>query len=84
MVRPRRIGIRTPEQLWSLTEARLLAYRRKALQLINSPDEADYGDEWLRPGDQRHIYYKSDPRWEVLYRDILEALARVQSSYDSK
>lgn len=76
---PRRLTIRSSQQLRLLTEMRLLAYRKKALSLENSPEASDYTQEQIRSFDQTSIWFKSDPRWSLQYERILEALANAQS-----
>jgi hypothetical protein len=80
---PRRLRILSEEQLGHLTEARLLAYRKKALSLQNCPEELYYTSEELQGLDKAFIWFKSDPRWQSAYDLILEALARVQSNNSS-
>ncbi len=75
---PRRIRPLTAEQLSHLTEARLLAFRKKALSLENSQEDSDYANEVDRL-NPTFIYFKSDPRWQAAYDLILQALARVQA-----
>jgi hypothetical protein len=70
----------TDEQLPRLSEARLLAYRKKALSLLNCPEDADYSSAEIQALDADYIWFKSDPRWELAYQRILAALARQQSS----
>jgi hypothetical protein len=79
MTPKRRLRVLTDEQLLHLSEARLLAYRKKALSLLNSPADADYTAAEIQALDANHIWFKSDPRWEVAYQRILAALARRQS-----
>jgi hypothetical protein len=67
------------EQLRHLTEARLLAYRKKSLSLENCPEDSDYSPQEIETLDRSFIWFKSDPRWQPAYDLILEALARVQS-----
>jgi hypothetical protein len=76
---PRRVAPRSYVQLCKLSEARLLAYRRKALSLENSLEDSDYADR-KEPLDDAYIWFKSDPRWQPLYDQILAALAHVQAS----
>lgn len=76
---PRRLKILTPAQLRHLTKARLLAYRKKALSLENSPEESDYSPKDVAALDDSYIWFKSDPRWRPLYDRILSRLADVQS-----
>ncbi len=76
---PRQLKILSQDQLLRLSEARLLAYRRKALSLENCPEDSDYSDEEIQSLDGNSIWFKSDPRWKPAYEQILEALARVQS-----
>ena len=76
---PRRLRVLSVEQVSRLTEARLLAYRKKALSLENSPEKSDYAPEELRALNPSFIYFKSDARWQPAYDLILHALARVRS-----
>jgi hypothetical protein len=80
MTPPRRLAMRSREQLQRLTEERLLAYRKKALSLENSPEESDYAADELASLDDQYIWFKSDPRWSPQYSVILEVLAFSQSS----
>ena len=80
MVHLRRLAMRSREQLERLTEERLLAYRKKALSLENSPEESNRTADQLASLDDQYIWFKSDPRWNPQYAVILEALAHVQSS----
>ena len=80
MTPPRRLAPRSFDQLCRLSEARLLAYRRKALALENCPEDSDYDSKDIAALDDTYIWFKSDPRWQPLYDQILAALARAQSS----
>jgi hypothetical protein len=75
----RRLKVLSADQLHHLTEERLLAYRKKALSLANCPEDADYSKAEAQSLDANFIWFKSDPRWQPEYDQILEALARVQS-----
>jgi hypothetical protein len=75
----RRLKVLSADDLWHLTEERLLAYRKKALSLANCPEDADYSLSQAESLDANFIWFKSDPRWKPTYDQILEALARVQS-----
>jgi hypothetical protein len=75
----RRLKILLPDQLHHLTEERFLEYRKKALSLANCPEDADYSPAKAQSLDANFIWFKSDPRWQPAYDQILEALARVQS-----
>ena len=83
MSRPPRLKVLSHEQLARLTEPRLLAYRRKALSLLNSADDADYSPAEIDTWDPSFVWFKSDPRWQAAYELILEELARVQSQRQS-
>ena len=76
--RPRKLTILSPQELRHLTVERLLAYRKKALSLENNVADSDYQGiaETLDP---TYIWFKEDPRWEALYKDILAELDRKQS-----
>jgi hypothetical protein len=75
----RRLRALSHTELQHLSEARLLALRKHALAIWNTPEEGDfYGNEVDRL-DAAYIWFKSDPRWQPAYDVILEALARVQS-----
>ena len=76
----RRLKVLLPDQLRNLTEERLLEYRKKALSLANCPEDADYSQAEAQLLDADYIWFKSDPRWKPAYDQILEALARVQST----
>ena len=78
MTPPRRLKILSTTDLLRLTEARLLAYRKKALSIENCPEDSDYFDTPREELDPTFIWFKSDPRWKVLYDQILHALAQVQ------
>jgi len=41
---------------------------------------SDYDPHVVQSLDPAYIWFKSDPRWQPLYDQILAALARVQSS----
>jgi hypothetical protein len=75
---PRRLAILGKERLRTLTVPRLLAYRKKALSLENSPEESDYTPDEIKKLDRRYIWFKSDARWKAVYDDILAALADAQ------
>jgi hypothetical protein len=79
MKQRRRLNVLSPDELQHLTEERLLAYRKKALSLPNCPEDADYSRAQADALDASYIWFKSDPRWQPTYDQILEALARVQS-----
>ena len=78
MIPPRRLKAVLPDELARLSEARLLAYRKKALSLENSPEESDYSAEELQSLDANYIWFKSDPRWKLAYEQVLAALKRIQ------
>ena len=80
---PRRLKVLSSEELRHLSEARLLAYRKKALSLENCPEETDYTPEQIRALDMTYIWFKTDPRWQPAYDLILSALASTQSKGDS-
>jgi hypothetical protein len=80
MTPPRRLKVLTTTRLSSLTEERLLSYRKKALSLEDSPEDSDYSTDEVNSLDPNYIWFKSDPRWKPAYDDILAALARLQSS----
>jgi hypothetical protein len=80
---PRQLRILSSEELCHLTEARLLAYRKKALSLENSPEESDYTPKEIRALDMTFVWFKSDPRWQPAYDQILRALASAQKKKDS-
>ena len=79
MSRPPRLKILSPEHLAHLTEPRLLAYRRKALSILNSADDSDYSPAEIATWDPSFIWFKSDPRWQGAYEMVLDELARIQS-----
>ena len=54
-----------------------MAYRKKALSLENSLADSDYHD--AGPFDEAFIWFKEDPRYQVVYNDILAELARKQA-----
>jgi hypothetical protein len=86
---PRKLKIMSPEEMTHLTKARLLSYRKKALSLENNPEESDYLKnryfaieqydyfELVKELDQNYIWFKSDPRWSIVYQNILDALAKL-------
>jgi hypothetical protein len=74
-----RLNVLSDEQLLHLTQARLLAYRKKALSLWNAPEDSDYSPAEFAALDAAYIWFKSDPRWEPMYQRILAALSRAQS-----
>lgn len=78
MTPPRRLKILSVMDLLRLTEARLLAYRKKALSLENCPEDSDYSPGEVSELDQNFIWFKSDPRWQIVYDQILQVLAQVQ------
>jgi hypothetical protein len=78
MVLPRRIQPLTPEKLQRLTVDRLLAYRSQALSLENTLADSDYTDI-ASTLDMSYIWFKDDPRWQLLYDDVLVELARKQT-----
>ncbi len=77
---PRKLKILSPHELRHLTVERLLAYRRKALSLENSLADSDYR-ETADTLDPTYIWFKEDPRWQILYKDILAELDRKQSEH---
>ena len=79
----RRLRVLSPDELLHLNEARLLEYRKKALSLWNSPEDGDFTADEARSLDPNYIWFKSDPRWQPAYDQILDALAQVQSSHSS-
>ena len=79
MAPPRRLRVLSAVELGHLTVSRLLAYRKKALSLENSPEASDYSPDEVRALDPSFIYFKSDPRWHPAYDLILQALAQAQS-----
>ena len=75
---PRRLAVLSRDRLGQLSVARLLAYRKKALSLENSPEESDYGPDDIKNLDEQYIWFKSDARWKGVYSDVLAALAAAQ------
>jgi hypothetical protein len=75
---PRRLKVLGKEALRRLPVPRLLAYRKQALSLENSPEESDYSSEEIEKLDRRYIWFKSEARWKVTYEEILSALADAQ------
>ena len=63
------------DQLAGLTKSRLLAYRKSALSLENSPEGSDYSRDEVALLDKSYLWFKSDPRWHEQYELILKALA---------
>jgi ABC-type iron transport system FetAB ATPase subunit len=78
MVLTRRIQPLTPEELQRLTIDRLLAYRSKLLLLENTIADSDYTDSTSKL-DISYIWFKDDPKWQLLYDDVLAELARKQT-----
>ena len=64
----------SPEQLSRLSRPRLLAYRNKALSLLECPLSDDVPEETVGL-NKRYIWFKSDPRWEPLYSQITKLLS---------
>jgi len=83
MVQPRRIRALTPTELQHLTVERLLAYRKQALCLENNLAASDY-TETAHTLDIAYIWFKDDPRWQLLYDSILRELARKQHASDAE
>lgn len=83
MVQPRRIRVLTPTELQHLTVERLLAYRKQALCLENNLAASDY-TETAHTLDTAYIWFKDDPRWQLLYDSILGELARQQYTSDAE
>jgi hypothetical protein len=77
MVLPRRIQALNREELKQLTIDRLLAYRSQALSLENTLADSDYTDI-ASTLDMSYIWFKDDPRWQLLYDDVLAELAKKQ------
>ena len=75
---PRKLRILSPTDLSHLTVERLLEYRRKALSLENSLADSDHR-ETAGDLDESFIWFKDDPRWELVYANILAELDRKQS-----
>ena len=75
MVPPRRLAMLSSDQLARLTKSRLLAYRKTALSLENSPEDSDYSSDEVKLLDKSYLWFKSDPRWHEQYELILKALA---------
>jgi ABC-type iron transport system FetAB ATPase subunit len=78
MVLTRRIQPLTPEELQRLIIDRLLAYRSKLLLLENTIADSDYTDSTSKL-DISYIWFKDDPKWQLLYDDVLTELARKQT-----
>jgi hypothetical protein len=78
MVLPRRIQALNREELKQLTIDRLLAYRSQVLSLENTLADSDYTDI-ASTLDMSYIWFKDDPRWPLLYDDVLAELARKQT-----
>jgi hypothetical protein len=78
MVLPRRIKALNREELEHLTIDRLLAYRSQALSLENTLADSDYTNI-TSTLDMSYIWFKDDPRWQLLYDDVLAELARKQT-----
>lgn len=77
---PRKLRILSPSELQHLNVDRLLEYRKKALSLENSLPASDYHDT-AGELDHTFIWFKDDPRWQLVYADILAELARKQSQH---
>lgn len=74
----RRLKILAAMDLLRLTEARLLAYRKKALSIENCVEDSEYSPNEVSKLDPTFIWFKSDPRWKIMYDQILHALTQVQ------
>ncbi len=70
------LRIKTFDELQQLSISRLLAYRKKALSLEYKTVES----AWVKTHDVDVIWFKEDPRWGVLYGNILYALAMKKST----
>ena len=73
---PRRARPICVERISTLTTARLLAYRDRLLTLEESVDLSDWNPTELTACDPALIYFKSDPRWQPLYDEVRQELAR--------
>ena len=76
---PRRLRILSQSDLRHLTIERLLKYRKKALSLENTLADSDYHYH-AGKFDETFIWFKEDPRWQLVYDDVLAELACKQSN----
>lgn len=83
MVLPRRIRPLTRLELEHLNVDRLIAYRKTMLGLENSLAASDYADI-ANSLDKTYIWFKDDPRWQLLYDSLLEELGKKQKRDSSK
>lgn len=74
---PRKLRILSQSDLRHLTVERLLKYRNKALSLENTLADSDYHDHTGK-FDETFVWFKEDPRWQLLYEEVLAELARKQ------
>jgi hypothetical protein len=77
---PRHVRPMAVERLSDLTSARLLAYRDKLLSLEESAEASDCAADELARLDAGLIYFKTDPRWEVLHASVVRELDARRSS----
>ena len=71
---PGSVRLLEPDQLTTLTTARLLAYRDKLLALEQSPELSDWDPHELAALDPTKVYFKDDPRWQRAYAELKEVL----------
>jgi hypothetical protein len=71
----RRIRPLSPKELQHLSVNCLRAYRSKALSIENTLADSDNTDI-ASTLDMSFIWFKDDPRWQILYDDVLAELAR--------
>ena len=76
---PRRLRPLSNPELERMTVARLIAFRKQALSLENSITKSDYSDIAAEL-DRTYIWFKEDPRWQIVYDAVLEELARKQNA----
>ena len=78
MILPRKLRPKTRAELELFTVERLLAYRKKALSLETSFDASDFHDIAIEL-DRNFIWFKEDPRWQIVYNDVLSVLSAKQA-----
>jgi hypothetical protein len=71
---PRSVKPVSREVLSTLSGGRLLAYRERLLSLEESPASSDSGEAELAGLEPSLIWFKADPRWRVLYEQVVGML----------
>jgi hypothetical protein len=75
-VPPRNVRPLPEAQLVTLSTQRLMAYRKRLLELEDSAALSDWDDAVLKGLDPTLIWFKEDPSWSSLYVLVTQILSQ--------